>query len=102
MVLDIGRFFGDLGHHHHILGRIALAQRRTEDHHRDHAGDVRVKDVAAHTGHVAHIVAHVVGDGRRVARVILRNALFHLAHQVGSHIRRLGVDSTPDPGEQCL
>ena len=67
---------------------------------RDDGADVGLKQVGAHAGHVAHVVAHVVGDGRRVARVVLRYALLDLAHQVGPHVGGLGVDAAAHPGEQ--
>ena len=56
--------------------------------------------VGAHAGHVAHVVAHVVGDGGGVAGVILGDAGLHLAHQVGAHVGGLGVDAAAHTGEQ--
>ena len=47
--------------------------------------------------HVTDVVAHVVGDHGRVARVVLGNAGFHLAHQVGPDVGGLGVDPATDP-----
>ena len=71
----------------------------------DHGGDdrhlVALEDVGGHTGTVAHVVAHVVGDGGRVARVVLGNVGLDLAHQVGADVGRLGVDAAADPHEQC-
>jgi hypothetical protein len=46
------------------------------------------------------IVAHVVGDGRRVARVVFGNPRLDLPDQVGSHVGRLGVDPAADTSEQ--
>ena len=61
---------------------------------------VGLEEVGGHTGAVAHVVTHVVGDGGRIARVVLRNAGFHLAHQVGAHISRLGEDAAADSHEE--
>ena len=51
-------------------------------------------------GHVAHVVAHVVGDGGGVAGVVLGDAGLHLAHQVSAHVGGLGVDAAAHTGEQ--
>ncbi len=37
----------------------------------DDGADIALVQVSAHTGHVAHVVAHVVGDGGGVAGVVL-------------------------------
>jgi len=58
--------------------------------------------VSAHASHVAHIIAHVVGNGGRVARVILGDAGFHLTYQVSAHIGRLGIDTAPHTGKERL
>ena len=71
---------------------------------KDHAGDdgahIAFEQVGSHAGHIAHVVAHVVGDNGGVARVVLRNALLNLAHQIGANVGRLGVDATADTAEQ--
>ncbi len=70
-------------------------------HHRGgHGGDVGVKQVSAHAGHVAHVVAHVVGDDGGVARVILGDAQLHLSGQVGRHVGGLGEDAAACLGKQ--
>jgi hypothetical protein len=72
--------------------------RRGGDHQcaQRHGGDQRdgvgLEQVGGHAGAVAHVVAHVVGDHRRVARVVFGDAGFHLAHQVGAHVGALGED----------
>ena len=58
------------------------------------------EQIGAHTGHIAHVVAHVIGDHGGVARIVLRNAHFHLAHQIGTHIGRLRVDTAAHTAEQ--
>ena len=62
-----------------------------------HGGDQRdrvgLEQVGGHAGAVAHVVAHVVGDHGRVARVVFRNAGLDLAHQVGAHVGALGEDA---------
>ena len=51
-------------------------------------------------GAVAHVVAHVVGDGGGVARVVLRDAGLHFADQVGADVGSLGEDAATDSQEQ--
>ena len=90
------------------------AQRQRIDHGADagagdqqgaqhHGGDQRdgigLEQVGGHAGAVAHVVTHVVGDHGRVARVILGDAGFHLAHQVGADVSALGEDAAAQTGE---
>ena len=63
---------------------------------------VALVEVGSHAGHIADIVAHVVGDCRRIARVVLGDVRLHLAHKVSSHVGRLRVDAAAYTGEQCL
>ena len=58
--------------------------------------------VGAHAGHVAHVVAHIVGDGRGIARVVFGNSRLDLAHEVGAHVGRLGIDAAADAREERL
>ena len=58
--------------------------------------------VGAHAGHVADIVADVVGDGGRVARVVFGDAGFDFSDQVGADVGRFGEDAAADAGEQGL
>ena len=58
--------------------------------------------VGTHTGHVAHVVAHVIGDGRRVAGIVLRDILLHLADDIGTYVGGLGIDTAAHTGEQGL
>ena len=68
---------------------------------RRHQGDlVALEQVGGHAGAVAHVVAHVVGDGGGVARVVLGDARFDLADEVGADVGGLGEDATADPEEQ--
>ena len=47
-------------------------------------------EVGTHTGYVAHIVAHVVGNGGRIT------------HQVGAHVGGFGIDTAAHTGKQGL
>ena len=61
---------------------------------------VALEQVGAHAGDVADVVAHVVGDGGRVAGVVLGDAGLDLADEVGADVGGLGVDAAADAGEQ--
>ena len=50
-------------------------------------------------GAVADVVADVVGDRRRVARVVLGDAGLDLADEVGADVGRLREDAAAEPGE---
>ena len=71
-----------------------------QDHRRDDRPDVGLEQVGAHAGHVADVVAHVVGDGRRIQRMIFGDPRLDLAHQVRANIGRLGVDTATNTSEQ--
>ena len=79
-----------------VIGEGGHAQRRG----RDDGANIGLVQVGAHTGHVAHVVAHVVGDGGGVPGVVLGDTGLHLAHQVGAHVGGLGEDAAAHTGEQ--
>ena len=66
----------------------------------DDGDDVGLEQVGGHPGAVAHVVADVVGDGGRVAGVVLGDPGLDLADQVGADVGRLGEDAATDPHEQ--
>ena len=63
---------------------------------------VRFVQIGPHARDVAHVVAHVVGDGGRIARVVFRDAGLDLADEVGADVRGLGVDAAADAREKRL
>ena len=87
---------GDQQREHEAL----VAERlRAEDQRGDQRHGVRLEEVGGHAGAVADVVAHVVRDGRRVARVVLGDVLLDLADQVGADVGGLGEDAAADPHE---
>ena len=88
------------------IGHQLVDQRRVageEDRRQDHGGDgghrIGLEQVGGHAGAVADIVADVVGDGGRVARVIFGNAGFDLADHVAADVGTLGEDAAAETGE---
>ena len=71
-----------------------------QDHGRHDGHFVALEDVGRHAGAVADVVAHVVGDGGRVAGIVLGDVGLDLADQVGADVGRLGVDAAADAHEQ--
>ena len=67
---------------------------------RDKRADIALKEIGSHAGDVADVIAHVVGDNRRISGVILGNARFDLADKVGSHVGGLGVNAAAHTGKE--
>ena len=71
-----------------------------EDDRRDQRHLVRLEQVGRHTGAVTDVVTDVVGDRRRVARVVFGDTGFDLADEVGADVGRLREDAAADSQEQ--
>ena len=70
-----------------------------EQHHGDGGDRVGLEQVGGHAGAVADVVADVVGDHGRVARVVLGDAGLDLADEVGADVGGLREDAAAEPGE---
>ena len=75
---------------------------RAEGSRREDRTAIRLVKVGTHARHVADVIADVIRDGRRVARVVFWDSGFDLTHQVGTDIRRLRIDTAADTGKQGL
>ena len=79
--------------------------RRTDDcqctqcHRGNQCDGIGLEQVGRHAGAVTDVVTDVVSDHRRVARIILGDAGFDLAHQVGTDVGALGEDATAQSRE---
>ena len=84
---------------HHGIARCPSDEQRAQ-HHGGNQGDcIGFKQVSGHTGAIAHVIAHVVGNHGGVARVILWNAGFNFTDQVGTHVSTFGEDAAAQTGE---
>ena len=84
-------------------GRATRSPRRerldAEQHHRDRRDGVGLEQVGRHAGAVADVVADVVRDHGRVARVVLGDAGLDLADEVGADVGGLRVDAAAETRE---
>ena len=79
--------------------RLPAEEDGGEDHGRDDRHGVGLEQVGSHAGAVADIVAHVVGDRRRVTRIVLGDAGLDLADEVAADVGTLGEDAAAETGE---
>ena len=85
-----------------VVDATRIADDRVAKHHGcEHGSHIGTEQVGAHTCYVAHVVAHVVGDGGRVAGVVFGDTCFHLTHEVGAYVGSLRVDTAAHTGKQC-
>ena len=85
---------------HHLHDAIAAGEVDGGEHHGgDHRHHIGLEQIGRHAGAVADIVADVVGDGGRVARIVLGDAGFDLADEIAADIGALGEDAAAEPGE---
>ena len=84
----------------HRVGSDRVERGDAEDDRRDQGDLVALEQVGGHTGAVADVVAHVVGDGGGVAGIVFGNARFDLADEVGADVGGLGEDAAADAEEQ--
>ena len=76
-----------------------VERQDAEQHDRDRRDRVGLEQVGRHAGAVADVVAHVVGDHGRVARVVLGDARLDLADEVGADVGGLREDAAAQSGE---
>ena len=80
--------------------RAHVHHHQAAEQHGGHQGHgIGLEQIGRHAGAVADVVADIVGNHRRIARVILGDAGFHLAHQVRADIRALGENAAAQARE---
>ena len=83
----------------HSVRAQAIDQQVAQHHGRDHGHGVGFEEIGRHACAVTHVVTHVVGDHRRVARVIFRDTGFDFADEVRTDVRPLGEDTAAESRE---
>ncbi len=85
---------------HHLEQDGGAAEEDRCQHHGGNGGHrIGLEQVGRHTGTVADIVADIVGNRGRIARIVLRNSRLDLADQVAADIGTLGEDAAAQPRE---
>ena len=84
----------------HGLERLIGEGRHAQRGGGDDGAHVGLVQIRTHTGHVTHVVAHVVGNDGTVAGIVLGDAGLHLAHQIRTHVGGLGEDTAAHTGKQ--
>ena len=82
------------------VGADRVERGDAEDDRGDEGDLVALEQVGGHAGAVADVVADVVGDRGGVARVVLGDAGFDLADEVGADVGGLREDAAADAQEQ--
>ena len=88
-----------VGHHlrHHF--RRAAEEDGGQHHGRDRGHRIGLEQIGGHAGAIADIVADIVGDGRRIAWIVLGDSGFDLADQIAADVGALGENAAAQPGE---
>jgi hypothetical protein len=89
------------GQGHQVFEQFAHpGQEQGGQHHGGADGDdIGFEQVGSHSGAVAHVVAHIVRDYGRVARVVFRDTGLDLADQIGANVCCLGEDTAAETRE---
>ena len=88
-----------------VIIRISIVRTGAaeEDRSQNHGGDrghrIGLEQIRRHAGAIADIVADIVGDGGRVARIVFRDAGFDLADEIAADVGAFGEDAAAEPGE---
>ena len=89
----------DAAERERVQPEVCLVEADPEQHHRDRGDRVRLEEVGRHARAVADVVADVVGDHGRVARVVLGDAGLDLPDEVGADVGGLRVDAAAESRE---
>ena len=78
------------------------AERERADQDRaDQADRVGFENVRRHAGAIADVIAHVIRDRRRIARIVFFEIALDFADQIGADVRGLGVNAAAKPREHA-
>lgn len=53
-----------------------------------------LEKISTHAGNVTDVVANIVSNHSRIARIVFRDIHFNFSDEISTHVRSLGVDST--------
>ena len=81
--------------------RLRCQSQRADQNRADQTHGVSFKNVRRHACAIADVVAHVIGNRCRIARIIFLEAFLDLAHEIGAHIRRFRVNAAAESRENA-
>ena len=81
--------------------RSSPSVKRADQDRADQADRVGLENVRRHAGAIADIIAHVVRDRGRIARIVFLEVAFDFADQIGADVRRLGVNAAAESREDA-
>ena len=96
---DAGAADGERIGHHVEQHRRAGEEDRGQHHGRNDRHGIGLEQIGGHAGAIADVVADVVRDGGRIARIVFRNAGFDLADQIATDVGALGEDAAAETGK---
>ena len=83
-----------------IQGDLRIGEQQCAENDRGDDGHrIGFEQVGSHAGAVADVVTDVVGDHRRVARIVFGYAGFHFADEIGAYVRAFGENAAAQTRE---
>ena len=79
--------------------RAEACGKRADEHRANERNRVGFENVRRHACAITDIIAHVIGNGCRVARIVLVEIRLHLSNQVRSDIRSLRINAAAQTRE---
>ena len=82
-------------------GRRRRESERADEDRADQAHCISLENVGRHPGAIAHVVAHVVGDRRRISRIVFVERVLDFPYEIGAHVSRLRVNAAAQSRENA-
>ena len=94
---------GNAAEHERInhRGLISAERERADQNRADQTDGIRFENVRGHAGAIADVIADVVRDGGRIARIVFLEALLDLADEIGADVGRFGVNAAAESREHA-
>ena len=90
---------GQRHHRHEQFAQRRSEQDRGQNHGDAYGDDIGLEEVCRHPGAIADIVADIVRDHCGIARIVLGDACFDLADEIGADVGGLGEDPAAETRE---
>src|SRR5699024_9669579 len=84
-----------------IVRPLRIAHKSCTQYHRtDNRSYIGLEKVGSHTGHIAHIITHIVGNGSGIEWVIFGDARFYFTYKVVANIGGFCVNAAAYTGKK--